>query len=67
MTDDQGHLTAFGAVIKVLGVVLAWLGSWKVGELQALAGLLSALAVGGYAALQAYVLWRDKIKGREGS
>ena len=64
MTDEHGHLTALGAAFKVGGFVLAWLGSWKVGELQALAGLLSALAVGGYAALQGYVLWRDKIKGQ---
>ena len=34
-------------------------------DVQALAGILSALAVGGLAALNAYVLWRDRIRGRQ--
>ena len=61
MTDHQ-DTSPTGAVVRVIGVILAWAGSWKVGEVQQLFGALSALAVGGYAVLQAYVLWRDKIK-----
>jgi hypothetical protein len=64
MTDDHGHLTTLGAVVRVGGLILGWLGSWKIGELQALAGLISALAVGIYAALQAYVLWQEKIAAK---
>lgn len=59
MNDDS---SAWGLFKAVVFYVLAWLGSWKVGELQAVAGVFSALAIGLFAALQAYVLWRDKVQ-----
>lgn len=65
--DTTGNHPTLGAVAKILGYVLAWIGSWKLGDVQALAGILSALAVGGLAALNAYVLWRDRIRRRDES
>lgn len=50
--------------IKVALYALAWLGSWKVGEIQALAGVLSALVIAGVGILNGYVIWRDKIRSR---
>lgn len=64
MNDHPTHSPA-SIVGRILGYVLAWLGSWKLGDVQALAGIVSALAVGGLAALNAYVLWRDRIRGRQ--
>lgn len=60
----EHHESTMGAILRILGYTLAWLGSWKLGDVQALAGILSALAVGGLAGLNAYVLWRDRIARR---
>jgi hypothetical protein len=61
--NDQ-HDSAWAAVGKVLTFALAWLGSWKLAEIQLLVGIVSGLIVAGFAATQWYVLWRDKIKGK---
>ena len=65
MSDPHDSAPA-SIVVRIAGYVLAWLGSWKLGDVQALAGILSALAVGGLATLNAYVLWRDRIRHRQG-
>lgn len=63
MSIEQESILA--AIGKPLGAALMWLGSWKLSEFQMLAGTASAICVGAYAAMQAYVLWRDKIKRKE--
>jgi hypothetical protein len=62
MTQSDSFLAAFG---RPLAVALAWLGSWKLGEVQMLLGIVSGLVVTGYAATQWWVLWRDKIRRKE--
>lgn len=63
MSDTQTRHDAIVAAGKpVVLLILAWFGSWTIGEIKDLAGIVSALAVGGYAALQAHVLWRDKLR-----
>ncbi len=49
---------------RVALVVLAWVGSIKLADIQAVVAILSGLGVLGYTGMQAYVLWRDKIKGK---
>lgn len=61
MTDHQD--TTGGVIVRVIGVILAWLGSLKLGDIQAFMAILSGMCVFVYTALQIYVLWRDKIKG----
>jgi hypothetical protein len=59
------HEDTFPALIgKVALYILAWIGSWKIGEVQALAGVLSALVIAAVGALNGYVIWRDKIRYR---
>lgn len=50
------------AIAKTLLAILAWFGSWKIGEVQALLGIVTALVVAGYTGTQWWVLWRDKVK-----
>lgn len=52
----------WGALMKSIMYVLAWLGSWKIGEVQALVGIASGLVVAGFAGTQWWVLWRDKVR-----
>lgn len=53
------------AVGKTAVAVLAWVGSWKIGEVQAAVGIASGLIVGGYVATQWVVLWREKITRKD--
>ncbi len=63
---SRGHEdTMAETVIRMALVIAAWLGSIKLADVQALVAILSGLGVLGYTCLQAYVLWRDKIKGRK--
>ena len=48
--------------MRIVVVVLAWLGSIKLADLQAVVAILSGLGVLIYTAMQAYVLWRDRIR-----
>lgn len=59
---SQDHDGMLAPAMKVCALMIAWLASWKVGELQALAGAISFSAVAVGAALNAYVVWRDKIR-----
>lgn len=52
------------AIVRIVITVVGWLTSWKLGEIQALLGIISAIVVTGYAGTQWYVLWRDKIRRR---
>ena len=62
MTQHEETLPALLA--KVALYVLAWFGSWQIGEVQALAGVISALVIAGVGVLNGYVIWRDKIRYR---
>jgi hypothetical protein len=53
--------SVWGAIKTFLVYVLAWVGSWKIGEVQAFAGLIAFVVTTGFGATQWYVLWRDKI------
>jgi ABC-type nickel/cobalt efflux system permease component RcnA len=61
---DQHQDGVWAVLAKSFMYVLAWLGSWKVGEVQALVGIASGLIVAGFAGTQWWVLWRDKVRGR---
>lgn len=50
---------------KVAVMALAWFGGIKLADVQILVAIFSGLCVGAYAALQFYVLWRDKVKDRK--
>lgn len=60
MTEQ--HDSVWAAVWKVAALALAWVGGVKLADVQVVVAILSGLCVAGYALLQAYVLWRDKIK-----
>ena len=62
MTHHEENFPAL--IIKVALYILAWVGSWKIGEVQALAGVMSALVIAGVGMLNGYVIWRDKIRYR---
>lgn len=49
---------------KIAATILGWFASWKIGEVQALVGVLSGLVVAGYAGTQWFFLVRDRIKGK---
>jgi hypothetical protein len=50
--------TTAGVLTRVAGVILAWLGSVKLGDIQAFLAILSGLAVLIYTVLQIVSLWR---------
>lgn len=58
------HDSIGATVAKVLTVIVLWFGGIKLGDIQAVIGILSGLAVGGYAALQAISLWRREFRDR---
>lgn len=60
MTDPHDSVVA--AIWKVIVLALAWVGGIKLADVQIVVAILSGLCVAGYALLQAYVLYRDKIK-----
>ena len=55
-------MTIGATVAKVLTVIVLWFGGIKLGDIQAVIGILSGLAVGGYAVLEFVVLWRREFK-----
>lgn len=57
--------SALTIVAKTLVAIVAWFGSIKLADVQTAVAILSGLVVAGYAATQWYVLWRDKIKGKQ--
>lgn len=62
MTEHQDSIV--GTVLKVLGVILAWLGTLTIADVEVVVRLGGSLIVAGYAGTQWFVLWRDKIKTR---
>ena len=56
------HDSIGATVAKVLTVIVLWFGGIKLGDIQAVIGILSGLAVGGYAVLEFVVLWRREFK-----
>lgn len=52
-------------MVKTAAWFAAWFGSVKLADVQAVVAILSGLVVGTLAALNAYVVWRDKIRGRK--
>lgn len=63
MNDYHPDQSPGSQIMRLLLTLLGWLASLKIQDWQAFAGTFAQIAVGGYAVLQAYVLWRDKIKG----
>jgi hypothetical protein len=63
MTEQHDSMAA--VVAKTIGVIAAWAGTITLSQVQAVVAICSGIVVGGYAATQWYVLWRDKIKGKK--
>lgn len=47
---------------KVSAYVLAWLASWSLGDVQQLAGIFSALAIGVVALMNGYLAIRNQLR-----
>jgi uncharacterized membrane protein YeiB len=63
----QEHQSGFWeAVVRMVMVVLAWSASIKLADVQAVVAILSGLGVLIYTGMQAYLLWRDRIRGGPG-
>lgn len=60
------HDSIWAEIAKPVGLVAAWFGTMTIADAQAIVAILSGLCVGAYAAMQGYVLWRDKIKRKSG-
>jgi len=59
----QEHQSGFWeAVVRMIMVVLAWSASIKLADVQAVVAILSGLGVLIYTGMQAYVLYRDRIR-----
>jgi hypothetical protein len=56
MTNEPD--TTMGIIARVIGVILAWLGSLKLGDIQASVAILSGIAVLLYTVLQIVALWK---------
>jgi hypothetical protein len=52
-------------MLRTIATIVGWIGSWQLGEIQTLVGIVSGLVVTGYALTQWYVLWRDKVTARQ--
>jgi len=61
--DHQHHTE--DVIVRMVGVIAAWLGSITLGDVQTVVGIVSGLAVLTYTVVNTYVLWRDKIKARQ--
>jgi len=59
---DHQHGTE-DVIVRMVTVVVAWLGSITLGDVQAVVGIISGAAVLVYTIANTYVLWRDKIRG----
>ena len=60
----SAHASIGATVAKVLTVIVLWFGGIKLGDIQAVIGILSGVAVGAYAALQFVALWRREFRAR---
>lgn len=58
------HSDMAEVLTRVGAVIVAWVGSITLGDVQALVGIVSGLAVLVYTVFNTYVLYRDKVKRR---
>ena len=54
------------AVARIVISILAWFGSVKLGDIQAIVAIVSGVAVLTYTVMQTYLLWRDRINQPKG-
>jgi len=55
---------AVAEVCKNLAAICVWAGGVSLGNVQVAVSIVTGIIVGAYSAVNLYVLWRDKIKGR---
>jgi len=60
MSDHQD--TIWGAITKAILWAAAWFGTIKLADVQVVVSIVSGLCIGGLAALNLYVTWRDKVR-----
>lgn len=58
--DTQGEIVG-----RMVAAVLAWIGSITLADVQLVVAILSGCAVLTYTVVNTYVLWRDKIRGKQ--
>jgi hypothetical protein len=54
-----------GQLCKNLAAVCVWVGGVSLGDVQVAVSIITGVIVGAYSAVNLYVLWRDKIRGKE--
>jgi ABC-type nickel/cobalt efflux system permease component RcnA len=62
MTQANESHPAVAAVAKTLAAVVAWVASQTAADVEVWVRIVSGLIVGGFAATQWWVLWRDKVR-----
>ena len=60
MNDHQD--TVWSAIGKAFLWAAAWFGTVKLADVQIVISIVSGLFIGGLAALNLYVTWRDKVR-----
>jgi hypothetical protein len=61
MTDHSGT-AVFDTVARIVLVAVAWLGSVTLAHVQTVVAIISGMLVIIYTGMQAYLLWRDRIR-----
>lgn len=61
MVDRPEHSTG-EIVARIVSVVLGWLASIQLADVQLAVSIISGALVAAYTALNGYVLWRDKVR-----
>lgn len=61
----QHHDSLGSAILKSIAWALAWFATIKLADVQLIVSIVSGLMVGGLAAVNLWVTWRDKIRGRK--
>ena len=63
---QKHELSAGEVVARIVSVVLGWLASIQLADVQVAVSIISGLLVAAYTALNGYVLWRDKVRRKQG-
>jgi hypothetical protein len=56
---------AVADVCKNLAAICVWIGGVSLGDVQVAVSIVTGVIVGAYSAVNLYVLWRDKVKGKQ--
>ena len=61
---NQHHDSMGGTIVKSIAWVLAWFATIKAADVQVIVSIISGVMVGALAAVNLYVTWRDKVRGK---